>query len=311
MNNEQLEAYLAKNAEVIGPERMVLIQAGKAKIIAEHAATDQAAKEHATQEHVARIALENAVYERLLPRLVDILTVLPSALEAMCDEIADKTNWQLNQSALELVFKVVEPGLAPILLSVSENGIKMSVLEPRWFEHGEGNPPREPEFATNGAQFTRHVDVALAYAVASAAKMDLLQAEYRADVAALEAQEAEQSALMRAQTARQLSAAAERVIARAEGDIEAERIIAWTRSDPAVLNLVRAFIAIEEGRQSFEERLEQADASSEQAWSRCERRSKELHEQIAEARREADLQRDLAQRYEDEAAEARRKAVRG
>lgn len=311
MNATTFEEYLQEHAETLGPDRLTLIRSGleaakeKARIERERKAAEEAAA------RAKRQAAEEELYEQVLNFIsADVRTALPSLPDHLRSAVSKMTDYGLRQ-AYDVEFWVTLPEFAPIYLTVKRNvngsvpyklELAVNIAKP-----GDAQNFTSPEY--QGLQFCATLPELLYMATVQAALMDEYQREYIAGLEEIVGEEQAQRAALAADKLRQKAEQAakeleERATAN-EALIELERLAAWAKSDPAVLNLVRAFIAVEEQRQSLADRLNEADEAAGNAWNHYEQRSTALRREADEARAEADRQRRAARDAEYEAEKAR------
>ena len=311
MNADTFEAHLQQHAETLGPERLIIIRAGWAD------ARERARREleqHAAYEAAARArrqAAEEKLYEQVLNFIpADIRTALPSLPDPLRQAVSKMSDYGLDH-AINIEFWVDLPEFAPIWLTIKRdvNGSVPYKLElaVNQAKQGDATDFIAPKY--QGLQSCATLPELLYVAAAQAALMDEYQREYIDGLEAVAGEEQAQRAALaadeRRQTAEQAAKELEERAAANETLIELERLAAWAKSDPAVLNLIRAFIAVEEQRQSFADRLNAADQAAGDAWSHFENRSAELRREADAARAEADRQRRAARDAEYEAEKAR------
>jgi hypothetical protein len=306
MNAGEFDAYLAAHAAELG-ERLKLIQTGRVAFLAHHKAQQQAQEDSRKAAAAERRALESELVAQVLAFLPDDLkTSFPALSAALVKHVEEMPNYGLTH-CYDLLFTVCEPGLAPVKFKI-ERSLNNSVPERlHMYVFVAHNQSGGPEYR----DIEECVDLAdcLFRAALQAALMAQYEAEAVARAAELAAdQEAEEAAIAadkRAQHAERLAKDLEQKATNAEQSIEIERIIAWAKSDPAVIHLIRAFIAIEEQRTSFQDRLDRSDEAASDAWRYLEHRSAELRQEADAARRQAEEARRAARTAAFEAEEAR------
>ncbi len=239
----------------------------------------------------------------LFPGLSDAITQAVNALELWRVERIANNSYR-DES---LIVDHQPAGLAPVRLIFSLGKkpptVEIQVPRVKTDEHGA------PYFG----EFADYADLAevLFQAARAGAQHEELLTQYQADEALRQADEAQRQAALaadeRRREAESAARAAEQHVQAAEDMIEMQRLIAWAVSDPAALSLVRTFMTIEEDRARFAVEIENADSAASYAQQHLDARCAQLRRDVADARAEADRQREEARRAQDDAEDARRK----
>jgi hypothetical protein len=212
------------------------------------------------------------------------------------------------------------PGLAKILFApqAKESPWKYQTANPYEQKYGYDGDVihHEPslEFHDRSYGWTDDLDYALGRAQAEFQKYQEYVEEYAAKQEEIAKADEQREALAQAREVRDAEAAAQREREQAEEKAEEQALFDAIKNDPVAINLLKAFLMINQERSVFQERLEDYDQtmySMEERWSR---RAEDLHRQADEAQRKADEERDRASslQYDLEDAEKKlKKSERG
>lgn len=195
------------------------------------------------------------------------------------------------------------PGLAPIQFNGIDNWRSAEAYMKRR-EYGPNVPGLE---FTNGCYWRSDLEFTLSEAQDKLKRFAEMQNEYQ-EKNASELGYAEQSAR------REEEVAARRAAEQVVKETEERELFNVFKDDPVAINLMKAFLMINQERSTFNARIEDANEtmySMEERWSR---RAEELRRQADEAQRRADEERDRASSLQydlDDAESKLKKSQRG
>lgn len=302
------ETYIAAQAGAWSDELTATVKASL-----EQARRAQAEEAEANARRAAAAAAElatqrDALYDFLAEALPeDLCYNLPGLLPAIRAQVDAMDRHDLQRYAL--TFTYTAPGLAPLGVEV------YSRVEADQVHYALSNlfvrAPRrladdcEPDW--DGITYITDSPAQAIYRAAlNAWRMTEYQQEWANHLAEQAEQEAANAMQYHATEAQGAALAARNEAQRLTQEIEIERLIAWARSDPAVLHLIRAFIAIEQERIEIKRRLDVASEEANDAWTYYESRRAELEQRSATARADAERYEREARAAQDEADQLRR-----
>lgn len=257
-SNIDLAAYIERISAGWPALHVALARAGLAEAIENQVRSAQEEQERLAARAAALQAQRTAETEKALS-LLDAAWVaaFPDLPDRVRTAIYDRNDFD---TCADLIVPLPDlPGMAPMFVCLvrqwtggGKNAFVVAKLQGDVIgqQYMRDNfPHNQPEYSSSiVAKSLEQLFFRAAYAGAQFAAWQAAHAEYAEDEAH---QEAARAADERARTADSAADQAGQRAADAERQVEIERIIAWAKTDPAVLNLVRAFMAIEEERDAF------------------------------------------------------------
>jgi hypothetical protein len=317
------EEFLAEVREEWGDELVALVDAGRAEALAKQQAEEAQRQAAETAARAARQSLNKALIEAVIAATPELLKAafpdLPAAVRAAVERLTDYHAKGNSYLWVELS----RSGLARINLQYDRKqgaeGVQVGAYQVKTITTGHDGRPMWGEYMN----VAPGVSLPELLYLAARAHQELVtnirkwQEQLRQRQAELAAQEAQDRAerelaeiRLEQQAMEDAALNCERQAAEVEDEKEIERLLLWARTDPAALNLIRVFLAIEQDRAAMSERIDEAYESAEWAEGRYISRIEELNRRVDDLRRQADTARDDARRYRSEADDLERKLKR-
>lgn len=237
--------------------------------------------------------------ELLRARIAEILEEVPEWIRGyditerlLVDQELEGIGQGVGLNNLFLIFEI--PGLAHISFV---NGRRLWRYASSAWGEWDDNPP-ECDFRANS--WSSDLELVLLGARESALDFENKKAIYTGRIAQRQAQAA---AYERRDQEREEKA----WISSEEKRSEETQLVEALKSDPVAILLVKALLMVHEERSSFEERINEADATLYSVEDRWSRKASDLRSQAAEADRRAEDERRKARDLEDDLSNANKK----
>lgn len=292
-------------AEIIENKRQVLIEERRRK-------EEKEKREREEFETIGRAKYDEYIQAAIL-KVPEYLRQYVMPTNEVPDFYRIGKGWDMPNDWL--YFQV--PGLAKILFApnAKEDPWKCQTASP--YEPGydyDGAPHyHEPALSFSDRQYgwTDDLDYALGSAQAEMQKYQKYVEEWVAkqEEIAREAEQREADAAKR--EARDQEAQARLELEQQQEQAEAHALFDAIKSDPIVLNMLKAFVLLRDERSSFSQQIENADWALYNMEERHSRRAEELRRQADEVERRAEDERSRLQSDLDDAEAKLKKAERG